>query len=152
MPDDVHLERDYRATPEQLWTAWTDPESLARWLGTPAGPLLTATTPVRMIMGDDEDQWVDIQVVTAEPPRLLELTWDFPGLTGSRLRVEFKVIDTDRTRVIVDHNNLGTSATGYGAGWQAYLEGALAAHFGEPIKETWDELFARNLPQWRERA
>jgi len=152
VPDDLHLERDYRATPDQLWDAWTNPERLARWLGTPAGPLLDAAGPVRMIMGDGDDQWVDVRVVTAERPRLLELNWDFPGQSGSTLRVEFRAVDAERTRVVVDHHGLGASATGYGAGWQAYLDGGLAAYFGEPVDADWDELFARNLPLWRERA
>lgn len=151
-PGAVHLEREYRATPDQLWDAWTDPERLARWLGTPAGPLLGATAPVRMVFGGDEDQWADLRVRTADRPKLLELAWDFPGVTSAVLRVEFHAVDDTHTRVVVDHTGLGASAVGYGAGWQAYLDGGLAGLFGAPADADWDELFARHLPVWRQRA
>ncbi len=31
--DSVTLTRTYRASPEQIWKAWTDPDVLARWYG-----------------------------------------------------------------------------------------------------------------------
>jgi len=148
----VHLERAYDATPDELWTAWTDPERLARWLGTPAGPLLGASGLVRISMGDDPDQTVEVAVVTADRPRLLEFSWSFAGVAGSRLRVELVPVTADRTRVVIDHGGLGTSTTGYGAGWQAFLDGRLPEALGAPAADTWDELFERALPVWRERA
>ncbi len=45
---------------------------MARWLGVPAGPLLDAAAPVRIVMGDGADEWVEVHVLTADPPHLLE--------------------------------------------------------------------------------
>jgi uncharacterized protein YndB with AHSA1/START domain len=148
----VHLEREYDATPEELWAAWTEPARLARWLGTPTGALLGATEPVRISMGDDADQEVEVEVLSADPPRLLELAWRFPGVTDSRLRVELVPVTASRTRVVVDHGGLGDSTTGYGAGWQAFLDGNLASTLGDAASAAWDERFAEALPVWRERA
>lgn len=149
----IHLEREYRGTPEELWDAWTNPERLARWLGVPAGPLLGATEPVRMIFGDrEDDQWADLRVVTADQPRLLELTWDFPGESSTTLRVRFEPVDAERTRVLVDHSGFTSASTGYGAGWQAHLDGALAREFGSTVEGTWEDHLNRFLPAWRERA
>jgi hypothetical protein len=42
---------------------------------------------------------------------------------------------------------------GYGAGWQAYLDGELAGELGEAWETSgWDVRFERALPIWRERA
>ncbi|MEP7019058.1 MAG: SRPBCC domain-containing protein [Pseudonocardiales bacterium] len=149
----VYLERDYPATPDEVWDAWTSPERLARWLGTPAGPILGATAPVRVSLGDGEDDWADVSVISAEPPRLLELTWGFVGEPGSVLRVEIVPIDATHTRVQVEHRGLGTSAVGYGAGWQAYLDGELAGELGQAWETSgWDARFEQALPVWRDRA
>jgi uncharacterized protein YndB with AHSA1/START domain len=103
-------------------------------------------------MGDDLDQEVEVEVLSAEPPRLLELAWRFPGVADSRLRVEFVPVTPSRTRVVVDHGGLGDSTTGYGAGWEAFLDGNLAATLAGAAPATWDERFAEALPVWRERA
>jgi uncharacterized protein YndB with AHSA1/START domain len=149
----VHLEREYPATPDEVWDAWTSPERLARWLGTPARPVLGAGGPVRLTLGEGADDWADVSVITADRPRLLELVWAFVGEPGSVLRVEIEPIDATRTRLLVEHRGLGSSAVGYGAGWQAYLDGELAGELGETENVSgWDERFEQALPIWRERA
>lgn len=149
----VHLERDFDATPEELWDAWTRPDRLARWLGVPAGPILGVTSPVRMVMGEEPDQWVDVLVTRSDPPHRLELTWGFVDEPETRLVVELLALGPGRTRVVVDHRGLGAaSATGYGAGWQAFLEGALVAETGGGAGPSWDERFRRALPGWQRRA
>ena len=147
----VHLERDYPTGADDLWATWTDPERLARWLGTPARPILDAAGPVRISMGEDENDWVDVTVLTAQPPRLLELRWEFFGEPAGILRVELVAMGPDRTRLILDHDGLDASAIGYGAGWEAFLDGPLTACF-EPAESSWDERFAAAMPTWRDRA
>jgi uncharacterized protein YndB with AHSA1/START domain len=108
---------------------------------------------VRLSLGDGADEWADITVLTADRPRLLELSWVFEGDSGSVLRVEIEPIDATRTRLVVEHRGLGSSAVGYGAGWQAYLDGALAAELGQAAETSdWDVRFGQALPVWRERA
>ncbi|MGH3305234.1 MAG: hypothetical protein ACRDOK_26930 [Streptosporangiaceae bacterium] len=67
------------------------------------------------------------------------------------LRVEITAAAAGHTRLIIDHRGLGTSTTGYGAGWQAYLDGRLRAEIGIAAAESWDTLFARALPAWQQR-
>jgi uncharacterized protein YndB with AHSA1/START domain len=148
----VHLEREYDATPQELWECWTDPVRLGRWLGQPDAPVLAATDAVRMVMGDGEDQWVRVRVLEADEPRTLTLAWEFPGVSGSRLRVELVALGPRRTRVVLDHDGLGSSPTGYGAGWQAYLEGGLLRETGGTVESDWEQRFTAALPAWRQRA
>jgi uncharacterized protein YndB with AHSA1/START domain len=148
----VHLERDYDGTPEELWQCWTDPVRLGRWLGIPARPLMPAAEPVRLVMGDGKAQWVEVRVLAADQPRTLKLAWDLPGQPGTELTVEFVALSPGRTRVVVDHDGLGESATGYGAGWQAYLEGGLLRETGGRAGAPWEHRLQEALPAWRERA
>ena len=148
----VHLERTYPTSPEELWTAWTDPDRLARWLGTPAGPLLDAVTPVRLSMGEDELDWVDLTVVRADAPRMLELRWEFAGEPAGLLRVQLTPLSEHSTLLVLDHQGLADSSTGYGAGWQAFLDGPLAELFGGNAAGDWNELFERAMPVWRDRT
>lgn len=48
----IHIRRDFRATPEQLFRAHTDPELFARWVG-PAG----ATTEILVWDASDNGKW-----------------------------------------------------------------------------------------------
>ena len=43
----LELVRTFRASPERLWAAWTDPAHLVRWFGPDNGPVLDARTDVR---------------------------------------------------------------------------------------------------------
>ncbi len=149
----VRLEREYAATSDDVWDAWTAPERLARWLGTPAGPILGGSGPVRLTLGDGAGEWADVAVMAADRPRLLELSWQFEGVAGSVLRVEIEALDAAHTRLVLEHRGLGSSTVGYGAGWEAYLGGELVHELGGPAPATlWDERFEESLPRWRERA
>ena len=136
----VRLEREYTASPEELWSAWTEPEQLARWLCASGSPLGTVGGPVRLVMGDGDDEWVDVTVVAADPPHRLELTWSFPGTVNSRLVVRIDRVDDSTSRVTVEHSGLGPATGGYGAGWQAYLD-RLTSHVDGTVPRSWDELF-----------
>lgn len=149
----LHLERDYDATPEEVWEAWTDPERLARWLAPASAPLLPsgAGASMRLTFGAGDEDWADVTPLAADPPWRLELRWAFPGVVDSVVRVEVRPLGEGRVRVVVDHRRLGDSTVGYGAGWEAYLA-RLAGEFGVPQAASWDDLFAAALPAWRERA
>ena len=148
----IHLEHEYTASVEELWAAWTDPQQLSRWLCTSAAPpFLTTSGPVRLWLGDGEDQWVDVEVLVSDPPHRLELAWCFDGGVASVLHVRIDRVNESISRVTVDHRGLGQSTLGYGAGWQAYLD-ILGGQLGSTASERWAVLFEEYLPVWRARA
>jgi len=134
----VHLERQLAASPDQVWAMWTDPERLGRWLapvesGAP-GP--GATFVLRM----EVDETATCTVQRWEPPRLLELTWDYTGERPSRFRLELRA-EQGGTRLLLDHDRLDAAdPVDYGAGWHTHLE-ALAARLADAPTPAFGELF-----------
>lgn len=134
----VHLERLLDAPRDRVWALWTDPERLGRWLapverGVP-GP--GATFVLRM----EADRTATCTVERWEPPRLLELAWDYSGEGPSRFRLELRA-EHGGTRLLIDHDRLDAAdPVEYGAGWHAHLE-LLAAHLAGAQAPAFDEVF-----------
>lgn len=62
------------------------------------------------------------QVVTWEPPRLLEYTW-VEGDIRSHVRWELEAVEGSRTRLTLVHRGLPKGAEAeYGAGWHDFLD------------------------------
>jgi uncharacterized protein YndB with AHSA1/START domain len=81
----VRLTRRYDAPPTEVWTALTEPESQARWLGS-----------TEAIAGVRE----------SDPPRLLELDWRAPGEDLSLVRFELSEDGRGGTVLVVDHSRI----------------------------------------------
>jgi uncharacterized protein YndB with AHSA1/START domain len=79
------LTRRYAATPAEVWSALTEPPSLARWLGKP--------------------EWAEAggRVRAVEPERVLELDWQPAGEDLSRVRLELSR-DGDTTLLVLEHS------------------------------------------------
>jgi uncharacterized protein YndB with AHSA1/START domain len=91
----VRLTRRYAASPEEVWAALTDPDSVARWLG-------------RGIPGE---------IRVAEPQRRLELAWRPDGERPSIVRFDLAA-DGDGTKLVLHHAPLDDrSCMRYGAAW-----------------------------------
>jgi uncharacterized protein YndB with AHSA1/START domain len=142
----LHFERTYAAAPEEVWSALTEPDRLARWMtGTSVQPGLGG----RIVHDFGDDGTCGGAILAWEPPRLLEYEWRFPGETESVVRFELHALAADGTRLVLTHRRLGAEqATGYGAGWHAYLDTLASEVDGlEPV--DWGERFAEVLPEYR---
>jgi uncharacterized protein YndB with AHSA1/START domain len=90
----VRLTRRYAASPEEVWAALTEPDSLRRWLDPSCELSLAEVGGFRLgpIAG---------RVRTLEPQRLLELDWDTDG-DPSVVRFELAT-DGAETVLVLDH-------------------------------------------------
>jgi uncharacterized protein YndB with AHSA1/START domain len=124
----VRFERRYDATPEELWSALTEPERLGRWLADVAELELRVGGRFHLRWSEsDGTQRTDGSVLALEPGRLLELNWTYPDEPDSTVRFELRP-DGDGTILVLDHRGLPPAAiAGYGAGWHSHLD-SLAAH------------------------
>ncbi|GAB2683465.1 SRPBCC family protein [Thalassiella azotivora] len=146
----VRFERRYATTAEDLWSALTEPDRLARWLAPVTGELAAGGRYRVDFGGGDEATGV---VQECRPPHLLVVSWDFPGEPTSRVVVELAAAAAGAGTVLVlDHSRLpADQAVGYGAGWHAYLDG-LGDHLTGAAAGDWDARFTALLPAYRDRA
>lgn len=143
MPDDrraVRFERDYDTTVEDLWSALTEPDRLARWLDPVTGDLRVGGRV--LVHFDDGDAQFD--VVTCEPPSRLVVHWQHED-RHSAVRAEVGVAGSGGSRLVLDHTLLSApSAAGYAAGWHWHLDALGAVLRGEQPEpwSTFDALYA----------
>ncbi|MBN9632544.1 MAG: SRPBCC domain-containing protein, partial [Actinobacteria bacterium] len=119
----VTVQREYPATPEELWAALTEPERLARW----TGRYQQTADGFRLEMGGpDTDAVVDGRVLACDPGRRLLVSWRFSGdgETESRTELEATIAKAGADRVLLrlTHRRVqAVTASVYGAGWQDVL-------------------------------
>jgi len=149
--DTLHAvaERTYRAPRADVWAAWTEPDRLARWLGTPSGDLAPGGA-YRLVLGDGEDELVTGTVLACEPPARLVATWVLPDGSSSEVEVTFDE-HADGTLLRLEHRGLPANQTrGYAAGWHVYADDLGALLAGERPAGTWEERFDAVLPTYLE--
>lgn len=115
----VHVEDVYPTDIDDLWTAVSQPERLARWLVTVTGD----TTSGAEFGLSFTSGWTGFgRVEICEAPRRLRVsTWsdeDAPGVIDATLTEE-----GDGTRLVIEESGLPLDVyPAHGAGWQAHIE------------------------------
>ena len=84
---DVRLHHEFPDLPAVVWQFIVTPDEVARWLGRPDRRLDVAG-PVTLVM-IDEGRPVDVKlnIDFVDPPHELDLRWQWPGESWSRLRL-----------------------------------------------------------------
>ena len=131
--------RTYADPIEDVWSALTEPDRVARWFGVWTGDPSTGT--VDFVMTEE---------ATAEPQRVTILTCDPP----TDLVVEMPSPDGTWTLAVSLRSEPGTTtlvftqrlaepydATSIGPGWHYYLDRLAAVVSGTPVPEVWDDYF-----------
>lgn len=141
----VRFRRLYDFTPDELWSALTDPQQLRRWLA--EAPRFEGGAGGQVTIAF-ENGTTEGRILTWDEPRVLEYEWRFPGEDESIVRFELQPQEYG-TLLLLDHRRLGrTSGAGYGAGWHAHLD-ALA---GAIELEAWQRRFEELLPDYKSQA
>jgi uncharacterized protein YndB with AHSA1/START domain len=142
----VRFERRYAGSPADVWAALTEPDRLRRWLAEVVDGAIEPGGEFAFRWNEDDAQTARCAVVRFDPPRTLELRWDFAGEPPSVLRIDLSPAEGGGTLLLLDHRQLPpTQGAGYSAGWHAYLS-ALA----DLDSSAWDAHFAELLPAYRE--
>jgi len=135
----ILIERLLRATPGDVWSAWTEPDRVARWLGAIEAPLSTPGVQVRIAMAESElpadfDQVENPATFTVREAVApaegrdgrLVLTFDDRADPSGRLIVSMRAADggcllTLRHALAPVAGAIDQSA-GFGAGWEGFLD------------------------------
>ena len=129
------LTRDFRAPITDVWAAVTEPERLARWIGTFEGDPLSGRVAFRMTAeGQEESQPVDI--LACVPPHRLALILHTGGQAGEGLwHVELTLAEADGVTTLTFSQRGIDPVAGesVGPGWEYYLDRLIAAETGGEV-------------------
>ena len=125
----VRVERLIAATIDDVFTAWTNPVAMARWLAPSGTAEVEADVRVggsfRVVMIDDQSriehtgEYLDI-----EPPRRVSFTWESP-YTGAMPSIVTVALTPEGagTRVVLLHEGLpADTAPGHRDGWDTIVQ------------------------------
>jgi len=143
----VRFERRFATDIDDLWAACTEPQRLVRWFADVSGDL---TVNGQAFIDFRDGDHTEITIRRCEPPHALEVDWSFGEEVRSQLAVELMTSDDGAgTLLVLDHRAVPTSsATGYAAGWHAYLD-LLDACVADRETGTWQRLFAERIGDYR---
>jgi uncharacterized protein YndB with AHSA1/START domain len=144
----VRMEDRYDTDIDDLWSALTEPQRLARWIGDFEGELrLGGEFRARFTSSWEGPGRVDV----CEPPRRLLVTME-PGAEDETVIEAELVADGAQTRLVIEERGLPVDALpAHGAGWQAHVED-LAAHLAGRERGDWRTRWAELSPTYREQA
>jgi uncharacterized protein YndB with AHSA1/START domain len=153
-PRTVRIERMLPGPIERVWRYLTDSDLRAQWLA--AGEMEAKPgAPVTLTWrnddlsggaqdrpeGREEEHSMECQVIRAEPPRLLVLSW---GASASEVTFELEPVGSD-VKFTLTHRKLPNrdQLLGVSAGWHAHVDLMVACLRGEappPFWSNWKRL------------
>jgi uncharacterized protein YndB with AHSA1/START domain len=144
----VRMEDRYDTSIDDLWSALTDPQRLARWVAVVSGDLRPGgALRARFTSGWEGDGRVDV----CEPPRRLLLTMD-PGQEDETVIEAELFAEGNQTRLVVEERGLPLAElAAHGAGWQAHVED-LAAYLEGRERFDWRQRWIEISPSYQLRA
>ncbi len=144
----VRMEDRFDTAIDDLWSAVSDPQRLARWIAEVKGDLqLGGNFRASFTSGWEGPGRVDV----CEPPRRLHVTMS-PGQPDETVIVAELDSDGTQTTLLVEERGLpldGVAA--YGAGWQAHIED-LGAYLRGDDTADWRTRWAELKPAYDEQA
>jgi uncharacterized protein YndB with AHSA1/START domain len=129
--------REFRAPVEDVWVAVTEPDRLARWVGTWTGDPAAGSVSFRMTAeGEDAPEEV-FRIEACDPPRLLRVRSTSPGPDGTEQdwTLELGLGETDGVTTLTFGQDLAQPswADSIGPGWDYYLDRLVAAETGGDV-------------------
>jgi uncharacterized protein YndB with AHSA1/START domain len=135
----VRVEDVYDTGIDDLWSACTTPDRLARWIAEVTGDLRVGGA----IHASFTSSWTGPgRIDVCEAPRHLLLTMQ-PGTDEEAELEAWLTADGERTRLVVEERGLPLDKLHFhGSGWQAHLEDLRRSLSGQPSawQVRWEEL------------
>jgi uncharacterized protein YndB with AHSA1/START domain len=127
--------RTFRAPIDDVWAAITEPERLARWIGTWTGEPASGEVRFQMLFEGDDMPAEAFAIDECDPPRRLRVTttspYDGENPTHWRLRLDLTEADGVTTLTFAQSVPDPKMAEGVGPGWDYYLDRLVAAETGD---------------------
>ncbi len=139
------------ATREEVFAAWTDPDSMAEWMCPGDIRSATAKLDVRVggklhivMKGDDIDYEHTGQYRVVEPPSKLAFTWISKGTDHQPTLVTVELLELGRwCELVLTHENFvkPDAVQKHKGGWTS-IAGKLAAYFEKSLERGGGKPFA----------
>jgi uncharacterized protein YndB with AHSA1/START domain len=131
--------RTYDSPVDHLWSALTEPDLLARWIGTVSGD--PASGSVDFVMSEDQDETpVSVTIRDCAPPTALDLLVPAPDGTW-RLSIRLQAQGGSTTLVFTQPLAEPHDASSIGPGWHYYLDRLGAVIAGRSVPDNWDDYY-----------
>jgi len=129
--NDVVVQKTLRLDKKQVYQAWLEPQSMAKWFcPIPGGhsevecdPTVGGEFKIDMISPDGSTvpHWGVYK--TIDPHDVLEFTWNSPHASDTLVRLEFKTVD-EGTELTLIHSGLDTekARSGHQDGWTSIVQ------------------------------
>jgi uncharacterized protein YndB with AHSA1/START domain len=124
----LHVERTFHAPIDDVWAALTEPERLARWLGTWRGDPTEGRVMFRMTFEEGADE-EELEIRECRPPHRLAVTshaGEYTWHLEADLTESGGVTTLSFSQPEVDHDDL----LSVGPGWEYYLDRLVAVETG----------------------
>ncbi len=136
----VRVESWYDTDALDLWGALTSPKRLMRWFALVEGDLRAGGRYYVTFDASAPDERVTGVILTCRPPQTLVLTWAAPGEQESAVSVEISPSGAGSLLALTHKRLPLDGASGYGAGWQTFLEQLAAELSGREARgSVWDQ-------------
>jgi uncharacterized protein YndB with AHSA1/START domain len=135
---------------EDVWSALTEPDRLARWIGTyegSRGPGGTGTFAMTQEEGEPVGQ--PTTILECDPPRRLVVEWVQPEAENWSVALDLWAEDGRTVLRFVQVFPAGTDVVDYALGWHWYLDKLDAEIGGRPGPAEWDTFVADVGPGYR---
>ncbi|MDJ1114513.1 SRPBCC domain-containing protein [Microbacterium dauci] len=135
-------EEVYRTDIDDLWSAVTTPDRLARWMAEYSGDLRDGGS---WEVASDGEIWGRGTVTSCDAPHAFTTTWHATGEQPTELVVRLEPAEGG-TRLVLEHT--GIQSIFYGAGWQTYLERLVTLLAGGEVggEDAWQARYTELRP------
>lgn len=151
--DHLVLTRTFQAPIEAVWAAVTEPERLARWIGTWQGDAASGRVDFRMTF-EDSMPWEPYVIEVCEEPTRLRVRTDLDDPAEDwtldlQLSEEAGRTTLRFAQVITEHVDI----VDVGPGWEFYLDRLVEAETtGAEATSTWDDAYTSMSNYYRSLA
>ncbi|MCD4525534.1 SRPBCC family protein [Nocardioides sp. cx-173] len=143
----VAYARTFAAPIEDVWAAVTEPDRLARWIGTWSGDPASGAVSFRMTAEGEDVAAETYRIEVCEPPRRLVTHSGGTGPEdpdGMVWQLELDLVESDGVTTLTFAQVMSDPAVAesVGPGWDYYLDRLVAAETGRDVAGVvWDDYY-----------
>ncbi|WP_222194577.1 SRPBCC family protein [Modestobacter italicus] len=148
LPEGVRLQfrRSWPDPIEDVWAALTEPDRMARWIGTYEGERRVGGSGTFTMTHEETPVGEPMRIVECDEPRRLVVDWETEE--GWRVQLDLSREGEETVLVFTQVFAAGTEVTDYVLGWHWYLDRFDAEVDGRPAPGSWDDFLAATGPAY----